>query len=98
MPPRGLQGYFFDLDVQTLTTLLSAYKTALTQIATAGQSYSISGRTFTRANIAEVSATIRELQQALNRANGTRPTMIYGLAGASYPNSQNSSPSTYPST
>lgn len=98
MPPRGLQGYFFDLDVPTLQSLLATYKTAMTQVVTGGQSYSISGRSFTRANIQDLAAMIREIQQALNRANGTRPTQIYGAAGVAYPNTSASNPATFPST
>ena len=98
MPARGLQGMFFGLDVATLTTLKTNYLNALTGISTAGQSYSISGRSFSRANIGEVTAIIREIQQAIDRANGVRITQVYGLAGISYPNTASANPATYPST
>jgi hypothetical protein len=44
----------------------------LKAIAIAGASYSIAGRSFTRANLAEVAQTIKELQAALDNANGSR--------------------------
>jgi len=41
-------------------------------IAVAGASYSIAGRSFTRANLAEVAQTIKELQAAIDNASGNR--------------------------
>jgi hypothetical protein len=61
---------FFGLDVATLTTLRHAYLECFTAIATAGQSYSISNRNFTRADLAEVKDTIAELQAAIDYAQG----------------------------
>ena len=97
MPAKGLQGVFFGIDAATLQTLKTNYLNCLTAIATAGQSYSISGRVFTRADIEQVSNTIREIQQALDRASGRRVTQLYPLAGSSYPNTASgSSAATYP--
>ena len=64
-------GAFFGLPVTTLTTMLNNYIAVLTGISTAGQSYTLGGRTFNRANLVEVRNTIQELQRAINRANGT---------------------------
>ena len=73
----AIQGIFFSLDAATLATLKTNYVACLTAIAVAGQSYSISGRTFTRANLAEVTKTISEIQAAIDRASGTRSTQTY---------------------
>ena len=73
----AIQGLFFGLDAATLTTLKSNYVACLTAIAVAGQSYSISGRTFTRANLSDVTKTLAEIQAALDRVGGTRSTQTY---------------------
>lgn len=57
--------------------MLTDWKNCLTAIATAGQSYSISGRTFTRANIAEVAQMVMEITAAINYNSGTRTTQVY---------------------
>ena len=86
MASAGLQGYFFGLPAATLSTLLTQYTNCLTAIAVAGQSYTVSGRQFTRANLAEVGQMIMELNAALSRANGTQVTQTY----AKFSNSNNS--------
>lgn len=73
----GIQGLFFGLDAATLTQLKTDYLSCLTAIAVAGQSYTIAGRQFNRANLAEVKQTIAEIQAALNRANGTSITQTF---------------------
>lgn len=73
----GVQGLYFGLPAATLSTLLAQYTACLTAIAVAGQTYSISGRQFTRANLAEVGQQIMELNAALTYANGTRTTQVY---------------------
>ena len=72
MPLEVIRGEFFGLPYATLTALMASYTQALTDIATAGQSHAVSGRSFTLANQAEVRRTIAELQAAINRSNGTR--------------------------
>lgn len=81
MPQEVISGQFFGLPYATLTSLLNSYTQALTDIATAGQSHAISGRSFTLANIAEIRRTIAELQAAINRANGTRIRRTFGYGG-----------------
>ena len=73
----GITGCFFGLPVTTLQPMLTNYLNLLTGISTAGQSYMIGGRTFTRANIAEVRQTIQELQYAINRQNGTNNSFTF---------------------
>jgi len=79
----AIQGIFFGLDLASLTALKTNYLTCLNAIAVAGQSYSISGRTFTRANLAEVSQLLAETQTAIERLNGTRATQVYPRFGTS---------------
>ena len=75
--PQGVTGQFFGLPVATLQTMLTNYLNVLTGISTAGQSYTLGGRTFNRAHIADVRQTIQELQVAIDRANGVRNTFTY---------------------
>ena len=75
--PTGVTGAFFGLPAATLNTLLANYVAALTGISTAGQSYTLAGRQFTRANIAEVRQTIIEITRALDRINGTSTTFTF---------------------
>ena len=61
---------FVHLDVSTLQTMQSEYTTAISAVAAAGQSYSISGRSFTRANLPELTKTLADINRAINHANG----------------------------
>lgn len=63
-------GKFVALDVGTLTTMLAQWQACLTSIAVAHQSYSIAGRSFTRANLHEVSEMVGELSYALKLNSG----------------------------
>ena len=81
MPLEVISGQFFGLPYATLTGIMSAYTQALTDLAVAGQSHAVSGRSFTLANIAEVRRTIAELQAAINRSNGTRIRRTFGYGG-----------------
>ena len=81
----GIQGTFFGLSNSFLTPLLTNYQNCLTAIATAGQNYSIAGRTFTRANIAQVSQMIAEIQAAIDRNNGARVTETYARFSGGLP-------------
>lgn len=65
-----VEGKFVALDVATLTTMLAEWQACLTAIATAHQSYSLAGRSFTRANLAEVSEMVGELSYALKLNSG----------------------------
>ena len=73
----GIEGVFFNYPMATLLALQSSYLNAMTAIATAGQSYSVGGRTFTRAHIGDVSQALQELQAAIDRANGVRNTFVF---------------------
>ena len=55
------KGDFIGLPLATLTSLRDKYVTCLEAIAVAGSSYSIAGRSFSRANLGEVRDTIAEL-------------------------------------
>jgi len=70
----GLNKTFFGLPVATLQELLTDFTACLKAIAVAGSSYSIAGRSFTRANLAEVAQTIKELQAAIDSSSGNRVT------------------------
>jgi hypothetical protein len=72
----ALKRTFFGLPAQTLQTQLNNWLACLTAISGTAQSYSIAGRSVSRAQLAEVKDTIRELQAALNNANGRRITRV----------------------
>ena len=63
------RGDFVGLPVATLTSLRDKYVACLEAIAVAGASYSIAGRSFTRANLAEVRTIIAELSYAIDLAS-----------------------------
>jgi hypothetical protein len=71
------KGDFIGLPLATLTSLRDKYVTCLEAIAVAGASYSIAGRSFSRANLGEVRDTIAELTLAIQSANGTRIRTTY---------------------
>lgn len=68
----ALSRSFFGLPLATLQSLQTQYIACLEAIAVAGSSYSIAGRSFTRADLSTVSQTIKELQAAIDNARGTR--------------------------
>ena len=68
---------FYGLTAAQLTTLQTNWLACLNAIAVAGQSYSIAGRQFTRANLKEVSEIIGAIGLALARVNGTRTTQTF---------------------
>lgn len=68
---------FFYLDATTLATLLTAYTNCLTAIATTGASYTIGGRTFTRANATTVAGIIASIKVAQKFQAGTRITTVH---------------------
>ena len=59
------QGLFVGLPAATLAQLQTDFTSCLTAIAVAGQSYTISGRQFTRADLKEVAALLSEVTQAI---------------------------------
>lgn len=74
-------GSFVGLPLATLTSLRDKYISCLEAIAVAGMSYSIAGRSFTRANLTEVRNTIEELTYAIKLADGTRVINTYAKFG-----------------
>jgi hypothetical protein len=68
----ALSKTFFGLPLATLQGLQAKYIACLEAIAVAGSSYSIAGRSFTRANLSEVAQMIKELQAAIENATGAR--------------------------
>jgi hypothetical protein len=76
----GIVGKFLALDVATLTTMLAQWQACLTTIAAGNQAYSLAGRSFTRANLAEVSEMVAELAYALKvNSGGLRRTVYTGI-------------------
>ena len=80
----AIQGIFYGLDSATLATLKTNYTDAIIAVATAGQSYSISGRAFTRANLKELNETLAEIVAAQNYAAGTGNAQTYPRFGTGY--------------
>jgi len=74
-------GAFVGLPLATLTSLRDKYVTCLEAIAVAGASYSIAGRSFSRANLKEVTDTIAELNLAIRKASGTQVYHTYAAFG-----------------
>lgn len=82
----SLSGSFFGLPLSTLNALMADYQACLVAIATAGQEYTISGRTFKRPDLDKVRQTVMELQAAIDRANGVRQTSTYPAFQTPYRN------------
>jgi len=75
------QGSFVGLPLATLTGLRDKYVSCLEAIAVAGISYSIGGRSFSRANLTEVRNILEELNYAIGLANGTKVINTYAKFG-----------------
>ena len=73
----AVQGTFYGLPLATLQQLQTDFTSCLTAIAVAGQSYTIMGRQFNRANLPEVRDTLAEIQAAITRAQGTSVTKTF---------------------
>jgi hypothetical protein len=63
---------FYGLPTATLTELRDEYVAAIKAIATNGVSYSIGGRSLSRANLTEMRNTLGDITAALDRASGSR--------------------------
>jgi hypothetical protein len=72
-----MTGKFIHLDLATLQTMQTQWQACLAAIATAHQSYSIAGRSFTRANLMEVSEMVAELAYAIGLKGGTIQRVVY---------------------
>ena len=68
---------FYGLPVATLETLRDEYVAAITAVATNGVSYSIGGRSLSRANLTEMRNTLGDVMAALDRASGNRRRTIH---------------------
>ena len=80
-----LSGCFIGLDSATLAELKTQYVAAITAVAVAGQSYSIGGRSFTRANLEDLKKTLKEITFAQNIASGNAVRRTVGrYRNASY--------------
>jgi hypothetical protein len=63
---------FFGLPVATLEELRDEYVAAIKAVAVNGVSYSIGGRSLSRANLTEMRNTLGDVMTALDRASGRR--------------------------
>lgn len=72
-----IEGLFVNLDAATLATMKTEWLACLSAIATAHQSYSIAGRTFTRANLKEVSNMLGEISYAQKLLSGESVRTVY---------------------
>jgi hypothetical protein len=68
---------FFGLPIATLEELRDQYIDALKAIATNGVSYSIGGRSLSRANLTEVKETLADILAAIDRSSGNRRRTLY---------------------
>jgi hypothetical protein len=68
---------FYGLPVATLEELRDEYVAAIKAVATNGVSYSIGGRSLSRANLTEMRNTLGDIQAALTRASNTRRRTTY---------------------
>lgn len=66
-----------NLDAGTLATMLQQWQQCLSFIAVGNQSYSMAGRSFTRADLADVSDMVGELSYALQLKNGGLQRTVY---------------------
>ena len=68
---------FYGLPVATLEELRDEYVAAIKAVATNGVSYSIGGRSLSRANLTEMRNTLGDVQAALARASGSRRRTLH---------------------
>ncbi len=71
------QGLFFNLDAATLATMQADWLACFHSISIGHQSYSLAGRTFTRANLEEVSKVLSEISSALEYKRGNLVRKVY---------------------
>jgi len=68
---------FFGLPVATLEELRDEYVAAIKAVATNGTSYSIGGRSLSRANLTEMRNTLGDIMAALDRSSNRRRRTLY---------------------
>lgn len=73
----ALTGKFVHLDTDTLNSMRTDWNACLKSIAVGHQSYSMAGRTFTRANLEEVSDMVAEIAYALKLNSGNIQRTTY---------------------
>jgi hypothetical protein len=61
---------FIGLPLATLTQMQTDWLQCLSDLAKAGQTYTMGGRTMTRANLPEIRTTLSELRIAISNASG----------------------------
>lgn len=78
----ALEGKFINLDAATLAQMKADWTACLQTIAVGQQSYSIAGRSFTRADLAVVSDTVAEIAFAIKSQSGQlRRTTLANMSG-----------------
>ncbi len=80
----AVTGSLVGLDAATLASLKTEYTSCLLAIANVGQSYSIGGRSFTKADGPFVRDMLAEITYAQQRAAGTLVTMTVPRFGSPY--------------
>jgi hypothetical protein len=78
------KGIFIGLTLAQLTDMQTKCQEGLVAILVAGQSYSISGRSFNRANVTELQNMMGEINYALELKSGTAKTMTVAGFGTPY--------------
>jgi hypothetical protein len=68
---------FYGLPVATLEELRDEYVAAIKAVATNGVSYSIGGRSLSRANLTEMRTTLGDIQAALDRTQNKRRRVLH---------------------
>ena len=68
---------FYGLPLATLESLRDQYVDAITAVATNGVSYSIGGRSLSRANLTEMRNTLGDILNAIAHASGSRRRTTY---------------------
>ena len=75
----------FNLSLPTLQALETAFTTALTQVAVAGQEYRIGEHHFTLADLPAITDTLAEIGAAIRFKSGGRITNVRGNFNRGYP-------------
>lgn len=87
----AVKGIFYGYPLATLQAMQTQWNAALAALAV-NQSYSLAGRSLTRADLRATLDTIAEIQSAIDRANGVRVTQTYAFFNSGYPNCQTGTP------
>lgn len=67
---------FIHLSAATLATMQTNYEAAVNAIAVGAQSYSLAGRTVTRANLDSLTRTLGQISEALAMKQGTASIFV----------------------